>query len=148
MRITQGTFSYLPDLSDEEIKAQVNYALENDWSVSVEYTDDPHPRNTLWEMWGLPMFDLEDAAGAVTEINRCREAYPNHYIRVNAYDPRHGRRTIALQFFVNRPEVEPGYRLDRQEWSDRRIHYSLHAYAAEKPHGARFRHNGEGSDAD
>ncbi len=51
MRITRGTFSYLPDFSDE-IKAQIDYALENDWSVSVELTDDPHPRNTLWEMWG------------------------------------------------------------------------------------------------
>ena len=29
--------------------------------VSVEYTDDPHPRNIYWEMWGMPMFDLKDA---------------------------------------------------------------------------------------
>ena len=26
---------------------------------SVEFTDDPHPRNVYWEMWGLPMFDLK-----------------------------------------------------------------------------------------
>ena len=31
MRITQGTFSFLPDLTDEQIAAQVLYALENDW---------------------------------------------------------------------------------------------------------------------
>jgi len=144
MRITQGTFSYLPDFSDDEIKAQIQYALDNNWSVSVEYTDDPHPRNTLWEMWELPMFDLEDASAAVMEVKRCREAFPNYYIRVNAYDPTHGRRTIALQFIVNRPKVEPGYRLDRQEWNDRRIHYSLYAYAAEKPHGERYGASDEG----
>src|ERR1700681_2707232 len=45
MRITQGTFSYLPDLTDEQIKAQIEYCLKNDWAVSVEHTDDPHPRN-------------------------------------------------------------------------------------------------------
>lgn len=48
-------------------------------------------------------------------------SYPNHYIRVNAYDPKHGRRTIASQFILDRPKVEPGYRLDRTEWNDRRI---------------------------
>ena len=29
MRITQGTFSFLPDLTDDEIRAQVEYALKN-----------------------------------------------------------------------------------------------------------------------
>jgi ribulose bisphosphate carboxylase small subunit len=51
MRITQGTFSYLPDLTDAEIAAQIDYALGKGWSVSVEHTDDPHPRNVYWEMW-------------------------------------------------------------------------------------------------
>ena len=31
--------------------------------MNLEFTDDPHPRNTYWEMWGLPMFDLQDAKG-------------------------------------------------------------------------------------
>ncbi len=60
MRITQGTFSYLPDFSDDEIIAQLEYALQEGWPISVEFTDDPHPRNTYWDMWGLPMFDLVD----------------------------------------------------------------------------------------
>lgn len=148
MRITQGTFSFLPDFSDEEISAQIQYAVDNEWSVSVEYTDDPHPRNTLWEMWGLPMFDLENAAGALSEVKKCREAYPNYYIRVNAYDPTHGRRTTALQFIVNRPKVEPGFRLDRQESNDRVVRYTLHSYAAEQPHGLRYREDGGGPEPD
>ena len=84
MRITQGTFSYLPDLTDDEITAQVQYALDQGWPLAVEFTDDPHPRNTYWEMWGLPMFDLHDAAGVMQEIAECRKAYPGHYVRVNA----------------------------------------------------------------
>ena len=50
MRITQGTFSFLPDLTDAEITAQIEYALRNGWAVAVEHTDDPHPRNVYWEM--------------------------------------------------------------------------------------------------
>ena len=120
MRITQGTFSYLPDFTDEEITAQINYALENSWPMSVEYTDDPHPRNVYWEMWDLPMFDLKDAAGVLMEVNACRTAHPEVYIRLNAYDARLGRQTTAFSFIVQRPAAEPGFRLDRAEKSDRR----------------------------
>ncbi|MDN5747121.1 MAG: ribulose bisphosphate carboxylase small subunit [Pseudonocardia sp.] len=138
MRITQGTFSYLPELSDEEILAQIGYCLDNGWPLSVEFTDDPHPRNTYWEMWGLPMFDLKDPAGVMLEVTACREAYPDHYIKVNAYDASLGRQTTALSFIVQRPAHEPGFRLDRQEVGDRQIRYSTHAYAAGQPTGDRY----------
>ena len=138
MRITQGTFSYLPDLTDDEIAVQIGYALDHDWAVAVEFTDDPHPRNVLWEMWGLPMFGLADPAGALDEVLACRAAYPGHYVRVTAYDASLGRQTTALSFIVSRPATEPGFRLDRQETTDRRIRYSLHPYAAEGPRGQRY----------
>ena len=83
MRITQGTFSYLPDFTDEEITAQIEYCLRNDWAVSVEHTDDPNPRNAYWDMWALPMFDLKDAAGIMLEVNSCRKTFPHRYIKVN-----------------------------------------------------------------
>ena len=44
-RITQGCFSLLPDLTDAQIKKQVEYSIKSGYAVSVEYTDDPHPRN-------------------------------------------------------------------------------------------------------
>jgi ribulose-bisphosphate carboxylase small chain len=138
MRITQGTFSYLADFSDDEIRAQVQYALDQGWALSVEFTDDPHPRNTYWELWGLPMFDLHDAAGVMHEVDECRKAHSGHYIRLNAYDAGRGRQTTALSFIVNRPEAEPGFRLDRQEISDRQIRYTAYAYATELPAGARY----------
>jgi ribulose-bisphosphate carboxylase small chain len=139
MRITQGTFSYLPDLTDSEIAAQAGYAIEQGWAIAVEFTDDPHPRNVLWEMWGMPMFGITDPAAALYEVTQCRAAYPDHYIRVTAYDARLGRQTTALSFIVNRPASEPGFRLDRQETSDRRVRYSLHPYAADQPSGQRYR---------
>jgi len=106
MRITQGTFSYLPDMTDEEVALQLLYAIGNGWAVSVESTSDPRPRNNLWEMWGLPMFGQCDPAGALYEINECRKAHPGRYIRVSAYDSRHGRQTTALSFLVNRPQAD------------------------------------------
>ncbi len=47
MRITQGTFSFLPDFNKDEIKAQIQYAIDNGWALAVEFTDDPHPRSAL-----------------------------------------------------------------------------------------------------
>jgi ribulose-bisphosphate carboxylase small chain len=138
MRITQGTFSYLPDLTDDEIKAQIQYCLNNGWAISVEHTDDPHPRNIYWELFGLPMFDANDPAAVMYEINECRKVFPNHYIRVNGYDRSHGRATTALSFIVNRPKDEPGFRLERLEFADRQIKYTLHPYATDKPAGQRY----------
>jgi ribulose-bisphosphate carboxylase small chain len=139
MRITQGTFSFLPDFSDSEIRAQVEYCLKNNWAVSVEFTDDPHPRNTYWEMWGMPMFDMKDAADIMHEINQCRKAYPNHYVRVNGFDSTRGWETVRLSFIVNRPEHEPGFHVLRQEGPGRSIRYTLHSYATEKPEGERYK---------
>ena len=138
MRITQGTFSFLPDLTDKEIQAQIDYALKQNWAVSVEYTDDPHPRNTYWEMWGMPMFDLKDAAGAMIEVNECRKVYPNHYIKVNAFDAVHGFETMRLSFIVHRPKQEPGFGVSRQEVNGRNIRYTIHSYATDKPVGSRY----------
>jgi ribulose-bisphosphate carboxylase small chain len=138
VRITQGTFSYLPDLTDEEIAAQIRYGIDRRWAVAIEFTDDPHPRNVYWQMWGLPMFDLRDPAGALQEVRRCREAFPDHYVRVSLYDPTLTRMTTALQFIVHRPPHEPGFRLERQEGHGRTIRYTLHPYAADRPHGERY----------
>ncbi|CAM2196239.1 ribulose bisphosphate carboxylase small subunit [Paraburkholderia sp. A1RI_3L] len=138
MRITQGTFSFLPELTDEEISAQINYALGQGWACSVEYTDDPHPRNTYWDMWGQPMFDLRDAAGVMQEVKACRATFPQHYIKVNAFDSVRGFETMRLSFIVNRPAHEPGFRLTRQEAQGRVQRYVMASYASERPEGERY----------
>lgn len=139
MRITQGQFSFLPDLSDEQITSQIQYALQHNWAVNVEYTDDPHPRNTYWEMWGMPMFDLKDPAGIMMEIKDCRSTYPEHYVRVTAFDSSRGWETPRMSFIVNRPSAEPGFGLVRQEQAGRHINYTIHSYATNSPEGSRYR---------
>jgi ribulose-bisphosphate carboxylase small chain len=138
MRLTQGTFSFLPELTDEQITAQIRYCLDKGWAVNVEYTDDPHPRNTYWEMWGLPMFDLKDPAGILYEVNACRKAYPKHYIRVSAFDDTRGVESVQISFIVNRPPEEPGFRLERTDTWGRNVRYTLHSYATDRPEGSRY----------
>lgn len=140
MRITQGTFSFLPDLTDEQIEAQLRYALSRGWSVSVEYTDDPHPRNSYWDLWGPPQFDLspDEVETVMREVRACRETFPSRYVKVTAYDASLTRQTTALSFIVNRPADEPGFRLDRTETHDRVVRYGLSPYATVRPPGRRY----------
>jgi ribulose-bisphosphate carboxylase small chain len=138
MRLTQGTFSFLPDLSDAQITAQIEYCLERGWAVSVEYTEDPHPRNTYWEMFGIPMFDLKDAAGIMKEVEACRRTFPNRYIKINAFDATRGVESVRLSVIVGRPAEEPGFELMREEGPGRLVRYSLRSYATRRPEGHRY----------
>ena len=139
MRITQGTFSILPDLSDAQIVKQLDYCLAKGWAIGLEYTDDPHPRNTYWEMFGNPMFDISDAAAILMELNSCRKTFPEHYIRLTAFDSTHGTESVVMSFIVNRPKNEPGFRLVRSEEPGRTIRYTIESYAVQRaPEGSRY----------
>ena len=136
-RITQGSFSLLPDLTDEQIKKQIEYAIKNGFAISIEYTDDPHPRNCYWEMWGLPLFDIADASTIVYELNEARKAFPNQYIKINAFNNTRGVESTGMSFIVQRPSFEPGFYLVRNEREGRKIGYTIQSYAVQS--------SGEGS---
>lgn len=135
MHITQGQFSFLPPLNDDEIRAQVDYAISNKWAVSIEWTDDPHPRNVYWNMWAQPMFEIKDGAAVLYDLAACRKACPNAYIKINAFNSTRGVESLAMSFIVNRPMIEPGFSLTRQEGEGRCIHYTTRAYSVETPPG-------------
>lgn len=136
MRVTQGAFSFLPDLTDRQISAQIEYCLRQGWAVNIEFTDDVHPRNIYWDMWGMPMFDLADPAGVMTELKACREAHPDAYIRISAFDSTRGWETVRLSFLVQRP-AEEGFRLERTEVEGRVMRYSVRGYTLDRPPGQR-----------
>jgi ribulose-bisphosphate carboxylase small chain len=136
-KITQGQFSFLPELTDAEISLQVGYGLRRGYAWSVEYSDDPHPRNTYWEMFGMPMFDLADAAGVMLELQSCRKTFPIYYIRLVAFDSTRGVESIAMSFIVQRPAHEPGFGLTRQEGPGRTLRYTVRGYGSERPEGER-----------
>jgi len=136
--VTQGCFSFLPDLSNEQIAKQVDYAVSKNWAVSIEFTDDPHPRNAYWELWGLPLFDIQDGSAIMYELASCKKSKPNYYIKINAFDNTRGVESCCMSFIVNRPMNEPGFGLTRQEVEGRNIRYTIHSYATDKPENSRY----------
>jgi ribulose-bisphosphate carboxylase small chain len=139
MKLTQGAFSFLPDLTDEQITKQIQYSIDKSWAVSIEYTDDPHPRNSYWEMWGLPLFDVKDPAAILFELNMCRKAKPNFYVKLACFDNTRGVESCVLSFIVQRPAYEPGFKLTRQEGKGRNLVYTIESYATNaKPEGERY----------
>lgn len=138
-RITQGCFSLLPDLTEAQIKKQIDYCIRQSYAISIEYTDDPHPRNCYWEMWGLPLFDMPDASAVVYELTQCRKAHPSVYIKINGFNNARGVESCAISFIVQRPSFEPGFYLTRQESKGRSIMYTLNSYAVQSAgEGARY----------
>ena len=139
MRVTQGCFSFLPDLSNDQIKKQIEYAINKGWAISVEWTDDPHPRNTYWELWGLPLFDIKDASAVMYEITECRRVNPEGYIKVNAFDAVIGTESCVMSYIIQRPKEEPGFYLERTEVAGRAIQYTIKSYVTQsKPEGSRY----------
>ncbi len=138
-RLTQGCFSLLPDLTDEQIKKQIDYLAKSGFAISIEWTDDPHPRNPYWEMWGLPLFDLPDASAIFYELAACRKAHPGIYIKINAFNNARGVESTACSFITDRPTFEPGFYLTRQEGRGRNIIYTINSYAVQSAgEGARY----------
>jgi len=138
-RISQGCFSLLPDLTDDQIKKQLEYCNNNGYAVGIEYTDDPHPRNCYWELWGLPLFDMPNPSSILYEINECRKAHPNKYVKINAFDNTRGVESTNMSFIVQRPSFEPGFYLVRQEGKGRNIIYTISSYAVQSAaEGARY----------
>ena len=129
--IQQGAFSLYTDLTDAQIKKQLEYCKMKGFAVGIEYTDDPHPRNCYWDMWGLPLFDMPSAEAIMYEIQACRKAKPNQYVKINAFNNARGVESTGLSFIVQRPTFEPGFYLSRQEGKGRNIIYTTHSYAVQ-----------------
>ena len=137
MRITQGTFSFLPDLSDAQITKQLEYCLDKGWAVGIEYTDDPHPAQHLLGDARQPDVRPEGRRRHPSwRSTPAAKTFPDQYIRVTAFDSTHGVESVVLSFIVNRPR-RAGFRLVRTEEPGRTMRYSIESYAvAQRPKGA------------
>jgi ribulose-bisphosphate carboxylase small chain len=89
-------------------------------------------------MFGLPMFDLKDPAGLMMDLKECRKTFPNHYIRLMAFDSTRGVETVVMSFIVHRPPNEPGFCLERQEVNGRSMRYTTRGYALDRPENERY----------
>jgi len=100
VRLTQGCFSFLPDLTDQQIEQQITYCINKGLALNVEWTDDPHPRNSYWELWGLPLFDVKDPASVMFELQEARKACAAGYIRLNAFDASYATESCVMSFIT------------------------------------------------
>ena len=96
------TFSYLPRLSSGQLAQQIRSILDRQLVVGIEYTSAPDPYDHYWTMWKLPLFDIDDPAVVLAELEACRQANPGAYIKVNGYDP--VRQGQVVSFVAARPE--------------------------------------------
>jgi len=81
------TFSYLPELSDDEIRRQVQFIVDNGWQPAIEHTEPERANDDYWYMWKLPMFGEDDVDAILNEAKKAHEANPEHHVKVIGYDP-------------------------------------------------------------
>jgi len=81
-----GTFSYLPPMTDEEIRRQVAWIVKHGWNPAIEHTEPQFAGSNYWYMWKLPMFGESDVDAILAELKACHEANPGHHVRLLGYD--------------------------------------------------------------
>ena len=80
------TFSYLPAMSADKIKKQVQYLVSKGFNPAIEHTEPEHLMDNYWYMWKLPMFGETDVSKVVAEAEACHKANPNNHVRLVGYD--------------------------------------------------------------
>ena len=101
------TFSYLPPMDSKAIRKQVEYLVQKGWNPAIEHVEPEHVMDSYWYMWKLPMFGCTDGNQVVAEVQNCRRAFPESYIRLVGFDPI--RQVQVAGFLVNRPRSVKDY---------------------------------------
>jgi ribulose-bisphosphate carboxylase small chain len=94
-----GTFSYLPAMSAAQIRKQVEYLVAQGWSAAVEHTEPAHTGGSYWYMWKLPLFGESNVDRILEEAESCRQAHPDHHVRLVAYDKYRQTQGTAMVVF-------------------------------------------------
>jgi ribulose-bisphosphate carboxylase small chain len=95
------TFSYLPALTSEQVEKQIQYFLNNNWVIGIEYSSQPGPVLAFWDWWKLPLFNMCSVDEIISEIEFCKSNHPDSYIRITSYD--NARQTQVMSFVVHHP---------------------------------------------
>ncbi len=100
--------SYLPPLTDAQIAKQLQYILDNGFFPAIEFNENSEPDVYYWTMWKLPLFDATSPNDVLREINECRSAYPDCYIRVVGFD--NIKQCQVQSFIVHKPDSGNSFR--------------------------------------
>lgn len=80
------TFSYLPPLTREETRSQIQYIVNQGWNPAVEHVEPTRSFNHYWYMWKLPMFGEQSVDRIIAELEACHREHPNNHVRLIGYD--------------------------------------------------------------
>ena len=80
------TFSYLPPLSAESMRAQIQYIVDKGWNPGIEHTEPVNVTSNYWYMWKLPMFGETNVDTIIAELEACKQAHPDNHIRLLGFD--------------------------------------------------------------
>ena len=80
------TFSYLPEMTKDQIRKQVEWIVSNGWNPAIEHTEPSNATGYYWYMWKLPMFGETDVDAILAELDECHAANPKHHVRLLGYD--------------------------------------------------------------
>ncbi|MDA8362800.1 MAG: ribulose bisphosphate carboxylase small subunit [Gammaproteobacteria bacterium] len=99
------TFSYLPAMSDEEIRKQVEYIVKRGWNPAIEHTEPENSFGHYWYMWKLPMFGETDVDRILAEADACHKAHPGNHVRLVGYDNYKQSQGAAMVIFRGKVTV-------------------------------------------
>lgn len=80
------TFSYLPALTPEQIRSQIEYIVSKGWNPGIEHTEPENAFSNYWYMWKLPMFGETDVDEILKEVEACHAAHPDNHVRLLGFD--------------------------------------------------------------
>ena len=100
--------SYLPQLDEYQLAKQIRYLLSEGFVPAIEYVRQPDPRDHYWNMWQLPLFEARAVKDVQVEIDACRAAHPDCFIKLIGYDRQ--RQTQAVNLVVHEPPQQGEYR--------------------------------------
>ena len=80
------TLSYLPPLTDEQVRAEVKYIVSKGWNPAIEHCEPENAFSNYWYMWKLPMFGETDVDRVLAEAAACHRAHPDNHVRLIGFD--------------------------------------------------------------
>lgn len=98
-----GTFSYLPEMTADEIRKQVEYIVNQGWNPAIEHSEPENAFGTYWYMWKLPMFGETDVDAVLNEVQLCQKSNPDNHVRLVGYD--NYNQTQGTAMLVHRAEI-------------------------------------------
>jgi ribulose-bisphosphate carboxylase small chain len=93
------TFSYLPPMTPQQVRKQVEYIVARGWNPAIEHTEPEHSGGSYWYMWKLPLFGETSVERILAEAESCHRAHPGHHVRLIGYDNRRQTQGAAMVIF-------------------------------------------------